>query len=557
MMTYDFSYQNPSKQFIDITYSFDSKGEAKIHLQLPAWRPGRYELGNFAKNIQQFKVTNERGEVLPFKKLKKDLWEVESEGSQQIIVSYNYYADTLNAGSTYLDDKQLYVNPVNCCLYVFGRMDEEIQVNLKIDSNYEVATGLESIAKHQFKAKDFHDLADCPFIASDALQKVSYEVKNHLFHLWFQGEAKLNEEQLIKDFKAFTEVQIDLFGDFPCPEYHFLFQILVESAYHGVEHSNSTVIALGPSYKIMNWEGRYEDLLGVSSHELFHTWNVKRIRPTEMWPYDYSQENYSRLGYLAEGATTWYGDEQLYRSKVFDDKSYFKTVNQLFDRHFNNAGVTNLSVAESSFDTWLDGYVLGIPNRKSSIYVEGALITFMLDAIIRENTQEEHSFDDVMRAFYNEYYKVNKGITEKDYQEVVEKYAQQDLNWFFEAYVNGAEDFTPQLHKALEYYQWQWEKLPSEAFHEAYLGFRVLGNKVHSILPDSPAHHSSLTVGDEILTINGIKLNNDLGDWCDYFKSDDIVITVSGKYSEVKEVSMKAGEVFYYSKNLVGRIIND
>lgn len=557
MITYNFSYQNPTKQFIDIEISFETKGENIIELQLPAWRPGRYELGNFAKNVQKFEVINEKGESLGFQKLKKDLWAIQSDGAKQVKVRYNYFADTLNAGSTYLDDSQLYVNPVNCCLYIPNRIEEEITVNLNIKPSYDVATGLESISKHQYKAKDFHELADCPFIASETLQKISYVVDGYTFHIWFQGEAKLNEEQLIHDFKAFTKTQIELFGDFPCKEYHFLFQILVESAYHGVEHSNSTVIALGPSYKIMKWEGRYEDLLGVSSHELFHTWNIKRIRPIEMWPYDYSQENYSRLGYLAEGATTWYGDEQLYRSKVFDDKAYFKTVNQLFDRHFNNAGVRNLSVADSSFDTWLDGYELGIPNRKSSIYVEGALITFMLDAIIRENTHEKYSFDDVMRSFYDNYFKADKGVSEADYKTVVEEFAQENLDWFFKAYVDGCEDFSPQLKKALEYYQWSWEKRPSEDYHEAYLGFRYVGNKVYSIYPGSPAHFASLSVGDEILSINNIKLDNDLSDWCDYFKEDEIIFKVVNKYNEIGEVRMKAGREFYYSKNMVSRITVD
>ena len=129
-------------------------------------------------------------------------------------------------------------------------------------------------------------------------------------------------------------------------EYHFLFQILTYRNYHGVEHSNSTVIALGPSYDIMRKEGWYDELLGVSSHELYHTWNVKQIRPIEMHPYDYSKENYTYLGYLDEGVTTYMGDKFLYSSDVFNWEQYAKTFNQLLSRHYNNFGVNNYSVAQ-------------------------------------------------------------------------------------------------------------------------------------------------------------------------------------------------------------------
>jgi predicted metalloprotease with PDZ domain len=186
-----------------------------------------------------------------------------------------------------------------------------------------------------------------------------------------------------------------------------------------VEHTNSTVIALGPSYGVMNNKG-YEDLLGVSSHELFHAWNIKTIRPVEMMPYDYSRENYSRLGYVAEGVTTYYGDVMLLRSGVFTEEQYLKTFNELLEKHFNNFGRLNLSVADSSFDTWLDGYKQGVPGRKASIYTEGALCAFMLDIIIRKNSNNKRSLDDLMRLLYEEFGKKQRGYSEGEYKSAAE-----------------------------------------------------------------------------------------------------------------------------------------
>ena len=553
-MNYKISFKNPSRHYIDIEFSVDTKGERSIEFQLPAWRPGRYELANFAKNIQQWEAFDENGNQLIAHKRTKDLWEVECENCKSVTVKYNYFAMDLNAGSTYVDEYQLYVNPVNCCLFVQKRPEEKCFIELLLPNDYEVATGLKKVEGNKFEAENFDELVDCPFIASNTLKKLSYQVDSTVFYLWFQGECKLDETKLIKDFTAFTRVQMDLFGDFPTEEYHFLFQILPHSAYHGVEHSNSTVIALGPSYAIMDEKGRYEDLLGVSSHELFHTWNVKRIRPIEMLPYDFSKENYSKLGYLCEGATTWYGDEMLMRSGVFNDESYFKTLNQLLDRHFNNPGVENLSVAESSFDTWLDGYVPGVPNRKSSIYVEGALNTFMLDAIIKKNSDGKHSFDDVMSAFYDDYYKKGKGISEADYKEVVEKFANQDLGDFFNSYINGAENIESQLKISFQAIGLKFSRLPADLFYEAYIGFRYIDNKVFSVYPNSIAELNGISIGDTIQTVNGYKVANDLSEWCSYFKEEELFLGITDIHGIYKTLCLEVGEEIYYSKNLVSRI---
>ena len=548
-MKYTVSYQNANSHYIDIQIEIDVQGLSQLSLQLPAWRPGRYELGNFAKNIQKWNAANENGVELLYRKQTKDLWEVDCELANKVVVNYNYFAKDLNAGSTFLDDKQLYMNPVNCMLYNPENLYAECELILNIAEDYKVAIALPEKSKNTFIAKSFDELADSPFIASPNLKHHSFEVRGTLFHLWFQGEFKPHWDLLEKDFVGFTEPQIELFGDFPTKEYHYLFQILPHSAYHGVEHSASTVIALGPSYSILKKEGRYEDLLGVSSHELFHTWNVKRIRPLEMVPYDFSKENYSRLGYLSEGATTWYGDVMLYRGKVFDDAAFFRTFNQILNRHFNNPGSWNMSVADSSFDTWLDGYVMGVPNRKASIYTEGALITFMLDIEIRKATQNEQSFDHVLRAFYDEFYKAGNGISEADYKSVVERFARKDLTSFFDAFVNGAEDFTIQLNESAAYFGLQLKKLPSTTFHEAYLGARIADGKVLTIFPNSPAQKGGMSIGDEVVIINGYKVNDDLSQWLEYFKDTSISMGAFDAHGSAKRIVVNLTNEFYYSKN--------
>jgi predicted metalloprotease with PDZ domain len=549
-MKYIVSYQNSNNHYIDIEFIIDIIDSEKIEVQLPAWRPGRYELGNFAKNVQKWDAYNQKGELLASKKITKDLWEVETNGAAQIHIKYNYFANEINAGSSYLDDKQLYINGVNCFLYLPERQNETCELELKVPSTYEVASGLKQTSKHNFIAKDFHQLVDSPFIASNSLQHFSFDESKVKFNLWFNGECKPDWKKLETDFRKFIKNQIEAFGDFPVKEYHFLFQILPYRTYHGVEHYNSTVISLGPSYDIMRTEGWYNELLGVSSHELYHTWNVKQIRPIEMLPYDYSKENYTVMGYLDEGVTTYYGDKFLLTSGVFDWEQYTKTFNQLLDRHFNNFGVNNYSVAQSSFDTWLDGYVKGAPGRKGSIYTEGALIAFMTDIFILKNTNNKKSLNDVMKTLYQDYAKNGKGISDEDYKKVIEEVAGVPYGEIYNNFIHGSKDYTDNLKEALNYIGCDIEIKPTKNFNESNLGFKVRYENgaclIDNIFPNSLAEQNGLAINDEIIAINGVKIINDLELWAEYYKEESIALSVKRELGTITKVA------FEMNKKVIG-----
>ena len=161
---------------------------------------------------------------------------------------------------------------------------------------------------------------------------------------------------------------------------------------------------------------RYEDLLGVCSHELYHTWNIKSIRPKEMLPYDYTKENYFRTGFVAEGVTTYMGDLMLYNSEVFNWEEFAKTQNQNLERHLTNYGRYNLSIADSGFDNWLDGYKIGAPDRKVSIYPDGALCMLMVDLEIIKYTNGKYSLHTVMKDLYHDVALNKKGYSESDFK---------------------------------------------------------------------------------------------------------------------------------------------
>ena len=496
MVNYSLSIEHANQQYIQFQVRFDTNNDTTI-VRLPSWRPGRYELGNFAKNVKGFKVYNDQNKRIDATKITKDAWQVDTTSTQFIRVEYAYFSMDLNAGSTFLSKDQLYVNPVNCFVFTDEQKDAPTSMNLEIPAAWEVAGSMKKQGE-EYLAKDFDELADSPFICSPALQHDSYMSGGTLFHLWFNGEVKPDWNRLKKDFQAFTDKQIEKFTEFPVDEYHFLFQILPNKAYHGVEHCKSTVITLGPSYEVFG--ALYKELLGVSSHELYHTWNVKSIRPIEMFPYDFTKENYSRLGYICEGVTTYMGDLFLLKSNVFSLDQYLLEFNAQLQKHFDNHARFNYSVGESSFDTWLDGYVPGAPGRKVSIYTEGCLLAFVMDVMILRETNNKFSLDDVMSRLYFDYALKGKGVSEEDYLAELKNISGLDFGHFFKEFVHGTNPYEAIITESLDYLGLELFHRPSKSYSAGRLGFKIIptnGNFVVSALyPSGPADLGGLMQGD-------------------------------------------------------------
>ena len=515
-MHYRVSFANPLTFYLQIQLTVDVPADLAepLALQLPAWRPGRYELQNFAQKIQKVEITDAAGgAVLPYRKTTKDRWEVAGAAGRQLKVSYNFYAHQMDAGGSWLDETQLYLNPVQALLYAVGREDEECTLELTLPDNWQIACGLPETSPHVLTAQNFDQLADAPLIASPTLQHHEYEAGGRRYHVWAQGEeAVINWDILLADFKAFTEEQLKLFGSLPVKDYHFLNQFLPYKHYHGVEHANSTVIVLGPAELLMS-EGLYKELLGVSCHELFHAWNIKSIRPAEMQPYDYSRENYFRTGYIAEGVTTYYGEYLLARCQVRTPAQYFQELNAVLRKHFDDAGGQNLSLADAGMDLWLDGYRSGVPDRKVSVYHKGALAALLLDLTLRQLSGHARSLDDVMRRLYEEFGKTGTGYTEADYQRLVNEVAGRDMRRYFDQFITGTAPVLEPLQNALRKVGCQLLVSENVSASEGVFGFRtILKNErteVTYLWPDSPGA-AVLTADDEIVAVNGRRVDMNL-----------------------------------------------
>ena len=552
MWTYDFASSVPSSRNIDIIFRAAAEPSGITELALPAWRPGRYELGNFAKNITRFRVVDENGKALTFEKTGSHRWQVHSGKSKQVVVHYSYYAAQPDAGACWTDEEFMYVNPVHCCLYIPGKLNTSCVIRVKVPDDWTIACSMKVLMKHELKASDFHELADSPFFAGASLQHKKYTAANNTFHVWMHGENNTEWPRLLADFKAFTEVQLAMMRSFPVREFHFLILLLPFPFYHGVEHTGSTVLALGPGYKMMQ-KSFYDDLMGVASHELFHVWNVKTLRPRDFAVYDYQKENYSTLGWVYEGFTTYYGDLFLARSGYFKTEDFFREITVRLQKHMDSYGRLNQSVSESSFDTWLDGYVPGVPHRKTSIYDEGCLFALMLDLYIRKTSKGKFSLDDLFRQLYSEFSPGNIGYREQDVRVLASALSDEKVNRIFDQHIRKAGTYLPLLQELLDDVGCYVSEQPSSCSYERSFGFRVKTEngiiKIASVMPGSPAEKAGLSKEDELVYVDGWKLENDLHDRVSYALQNNRHIEL-GFFSskKFKSVKLKKTEKHFFGK---------
>lgn len=510
-MKYKLYFEKPHQQKIQIHLEIPA-GNQPVEIWQPKWRPGRYEIASYAENYCDVSAETASGKPLSVEKTATNKWQVQAPGNESGVFKYSYYAHIRDAGGSWLDEKQVYINGVNLFCYFPDAIDEPSSFELNVPDDYKIACGLRREGKTLY-AEDFHQLVDAPLIASADLQKISYEEDGIPFYLWFQGNVRPETDRLIKDFRAFTRATLDLFGSFPVKEYHFLFQIHDRDFYHGVEHYNSTVIALGPGYKLFE-KVLYDELLGVSCHELFHTWNVKAIRPSDMRPYRYDEENYCRLHYVTEGVTTYYGDLLLLKGGVWSPQEYLKVFNQsLLGRYYRNDGHRHISLEEASHDSWINGYKLTIPNRKISFYTKGALVAFCADIRIRRATINKKSLDDVMKLMWERFGKTETGYTKADYKGLLEEVSGENWDGFFRDFIEGTKPLEDELKRAGEFIGWEWKAYHYPRREARDHGF-VLEKKagklfVKQVFENTIADQAGLAPGDEVIAVNGLRADPD------------------------------------------------
>jgi predicted metalloprotease with PDZ domain len=554
---YVLAYNKLELPWLEVEFKVSEISE-DLDLFFPLWRPGRYEEGNFMKSVRGMRFIVDGSSFVP-ERVSLNHWRVKGCEGKTLQVRYQYFANLLNAGSTHSGEDLFYVNPVNACIYADQLKNDKQNVYLEYPKRWDIAGGLpKSDNRTNFVFDSVDQFFDTPFYASSSLKSYQFDLKGLDVNIHFVGNVEPDFLKMRKDFVGFMASQMNDMGGFPAKDYHYLYIITDHKAYHGVEHLNSTVIMLGPNTDVFG-EG-YESLLGVSSHEFYHSWCVKTIRPTEWMPYEFNKVCPSKLGYIAEGITTLMGDLYLLKGNVYDRTWFGNEMAKHFTRYIQNFGRFRMSVAESSYETWIDGYEKGIPDRKVSIYNEGSILAFVVEYLMRVNSKNQLGLVDLMREMYQDQRILKEGLSEGDWKNYLVKYIPEDGEKLFNDFYNGTADYRYYAYEAMFYYGYEVEELPAADFCEAYLGFRVKnigGNyQVLSVYETSYAMEYGISEGDTLLSIDGEEISDELLANMHSKHQEEINLHFKHAFGE-RKLAMRANDRVFFKEAKVGLLKMD
>lgn len=506
---YRLSWENPASQLYTVEVTTVAAGQPVV-FSLPAWRPGRYILQNYAANVQAVRAHDGEGRPLDVEWIDLDSWRVEPDGGRQVTLAYEWYAATFDGGSSLLTPGVAYFNPVNLLPWVEGRMDPPARLILEAPEDWEVATQLERDPGGAFVAPDYHALVDAPTIAAPDIVRWDFTLDEIPYHVVFraaEGELQLGDrtqEGIVADIEAIAREETAMFGGAPYDAYWFLYQLVPFPFGHAVEHSASSSYVLQDN--VFTSEEDYLWFLSVTAHELFHAWNVKRIRPAALWPYDYSEPQLTHLHWFTEGVTSYYENLALARAGLITEEQYYEALGDNIQDLQSSPGRKVTSAALASWTSWFSGYGAGNPNQAISFYTKGALIGLLLDLTIRDATDGQRGLDDVMRGLMERYFQQGEGVPEDGVQRMSEEISGQPLEAFFESYVQGTEELPYDELLAVVGLTARQTADTTEPAVTLGLSLRQSDGgemTVVNVRPDSPGLAAGIMRGDVLVSIDG------------------------------------------------------
>lgn len=495
---------------------------------MPAWVPGSYEILDSARHVQEFEARSARGR-LPWRRVDKQTWSVSTRGGRAVEIRYRVFANTVNCTASSLDATHAHITGGTVFLYVVGGTRCPHELVLGKAPGWRIATGLQRTADPRlFRASDYDTLIDCPIEVSD-FQEIAFTVagKKHHVVLHDYGKEKKNAARFARDCKKFVQYFAGLFGGLPYRDYWFLCHFHPTIARGGgLEHRNSTHITL-PQYLDSEEEKDYDRALEFASHEFFHLWNVKRLRPVGLGPFDLTKESYTTSLWLAEGITEYYGGHALRRSGVWSRERYLESLARLIDSLQDMPGERLMSVREASLTTWTNApwHRLRAPddvnllNSYVSYYTKGALLGWLLDLEMRRATRGRRSLDHAIRLLWKRFGQKEVPYPEHALEEVVGEVAGESVRRWLAAELSRPKriDFSRALRKAgirLEFRPMtkkeEGEKDrrkidPAFGIEAAEHGETV---RVANLVPGGPAEKAGLDKGDQLLAVDGEKLTS-------------------------------------------------
>lgn len=508
-LSFTVSMDNPDSHLFHVEFRYESvPGKKPVDFKLPVWSPGYYQKMNYPKNIENFMVFDKGGKEVKWTKKNNNTWSVENTGNGSLIITYDVLADRKFVANSYLDKDRGYIIPTSVFLHPAGKINSQVTVTIKPYTSWKnVATGLDLTGKEPFTytAPDYDVLYDSPILIGNLEELPSFSVKGipHYFIGFRLGE--FNKVQFVNDLQKIVEQASGLIGDIPYKHYTF---IAIGPGQGGIEHLNSTTISFDGA-SLNTPEGRIR-VLNFIAHEYFHHYNVKRIRPIELGPFNYDNGNRTKMLWVSEGLTVYYEYLILKRAGITTDEELLNSFHANIMAFENKPGRHYQSLAQASYETWSDGpfgRTGDDVNKTISYYDKGPVVGMLLDFKIRNATQNQKSLDDVMRSLYQKYYqKEKRGFTEAEFRKTAEGIAKTPLSDIFE-YISTTKELD---YKKYFRYAGLDVDTATKVIQESWLGLSVRVRNDSAFVAevdwDSPAWKSGLRRQDQILEINGQKV---------------------------------------------------
>ena len=513
----------------------------QAELKMPVWTPGSYLVREYGRHVQDFAVKNATGTPLGWRKINKNTWQIDSKGAGEVVATYRVYSNELTVRTNELNDEHGFWNNAALLMFPKDQLAAPSTVKVMPFGDWKVATGLPKVAgqENTFRAPNFDVLYDSPFEVSNFIE-ASFTVQGKPHRYVITGEGNYDLKAMTRDTAKIVEEAYKMFGELPYDDYTFIVNLRGGG---GLEHLNST--ALQWNRFGFKPAARYRGFLGLVAHEYFHAFNVKRIRPDALGPFDYENENYTKLLWVAEGATEYYSNVLLRRAGLVSDKEFLNARAAGITDLQNRPGRFETSVEEASFDAWVKYYRQdeNSINNQISYYDKGEIVNMMLDITIRTASNGAKSLDNVMGHLYDEFYKKNRNFTPEDYQKVSEMMAGRSLEDFFSKYVRGEAEID---YAAIMAPIGIKVEIAQPNKNRAYIGADTAEENgrlnIRTVPAGTPAYDQGLNTGDQIVAIDGNRASTQfLQTYLGEKKPGDKVRLTLFRFDRIRDVDFTLG----------------
>jgi predicted metalloprotease with PDZ domain len=514
---YSVSMSKPQNHYFEVEMALSSINQKSLVVKLPVWAPGSYLVREFSKNINLVKAFDDKGKEIKVEKLAKNAWQINTSGIKSLKVRYEVYSFELSVRTSFLDLTHGYISGSGIFMYVDNCKDTKgilkifpFETFKKINTALPIAPlELQGNAYQAFEFKNYDQLVDCPIEIGnqDVFEFMAAGVK-HTVAMY--GDANYSVPVLKMDMAKIIASATSVFGFNPNKNYLFIIHNVVNGQ-GGLEHINSTTLSVNR----WTYSGpEYIGFLNLVAHEYFHLWNVKRIRPIELGPFDYDKEVYTSLLWVMEGFTSYYDELIMLRTGYYTQAEFLTKIQSLINYAEGSVGSRIQPVAHASFDAWIKSYR---PNENSynttmSYYSRGAVLAAVIDAIIINKYNGTKCLDHFMQHLYKTYYeKQNRGFTEAEFKNELAAFTGEDMNDFFKRYVEGTE-----IIPFATYFSKIGVDVKQNALTKPSFGATVQNSDgkviVKSIRVGSAAEDAGLSVNDEVIACNGYRVDQAMFD---------------------------------------------